>query len=77
MSYKTTLLKETKEIIKNIKNEIQEIIKINENILAFKNLNKFDLGIVEKNLKKIEQKENEIKYYNEQLQEILKMDNAA
>ena len=65
MSYKTTLLKETKLIIKNTKNEIREIIKTNENILNLKNLNEFDLKIVENNFNKIQQKEDEIKYcYN-------------
>lgn len=77
MSYKTTLLKETKQIINDIKNEIVEIIKRNEKILKFKNINSFDLNIVENNLKEIEQKENLIKEYKMQLQEILKMENAA
>ena len=77
MSYKTTLLKETKNIISIIKSEILEIIKTNENILAFDNLDEFDLKRVEENFKRIEQKENEIKYYNQELQEVLKMDNAA
>lgn len=77
MSYKTTLLKETKSIIADIKNEIREIIKTNENILAFENLDEFDIKHIEENIQKIEAKEKEIAYYTEQLQEILKMENAA
>ena len=77
MSYKTTLLKETKLIIKNTKNEIREIIKTNENILNLKNLNEFDHKIVENNFNKIQQKEEEIKYCYNRIQKILKMGNAA
>lgn len=77
MSYKTTLLKETKNIIKDIENEIRKILETNKNILAFDNINEWDLKIVENNLKIIEDKENLIKAYKNNLQEILKMDNAA
>lgn len=77
MSYKITLLKETKNIIKDIENEIRKILETNKNILSFDNINEWDLKIVENNLKIIEDKENLIKAYKNNLQEILKMDNAA
>lgn len=77
MSYKTTLLKEQKQIINEIRIEIIKLIETNENILNFENLNEWDLKIVENNLKIIEEKECLIKQYKQNIQEILKMDNAA
>lgn len=75
MSYKTTLLSETKQIISDIKSEIMDIAKRNEIILNFNNLNKFDLLHVENNLQEIQQKEMLLKEYTNNLQEILKIDN--
>lgn len=72
MSYKTTLLKENKIIIEDLRNEIREIIKTNEQILKFKNVNEWDLNIVENNLKRIEEKENLIKAYLKNAEQILK-----
>jgi hypothetical protein len=72
MSYKTTLLKENKMIIEDLKNEIREIIKTNEQILKFENVNEWDLNIVENNLKRIEEKENLIKAYLKNAEQILK-----
>lgn len=77
MSYKTTLLKEQKQIIDEVRTEIIGLIKTNENILNFENLNEWDLKIVENNLKLIEEKESLIKQYKQNIQEILKMNNAA
>jgi hypothetical protein len=73
MSYKTTLLKENKMMIEDLRNEIREILKTNEQILKFDNLNEWDLNIVENNLKKVEEKENLIKAYLKNAEEILKM----
>ena len=73
MSYKTTLLKENKMMIEDLRNEIREILKTNEQILKFDNLNKWDLNIVENNLKRVEEKENLIKAYLKNAEEILKM----
>lgn len=72
MSYKTTLLKENKIMIEDLRNEIREIIKTNEQILKFENVNKWDLNIVENNLKRIEEKENLIKKYLKNAEQILK-----
>lgn len=75
MSYKTTLLKETKSIISEIKNEIKELLRINSEILKFECINEWDLKLVEQNLEKVKQKEKLIELYKENLQEILKMEN--
>lgn len=72
MSYKTTLLKENKMIIEDLRNEIREIIKTNEQILKFEKVNEWDLNIVENNLKRIEEKENLIKAYLKNAEQILK-----
>lgn len=74
MSYKTTLLKETKAIITEIKNEIKELLKINSEILKFECVNEWDLKFVEQNLEKVKQKEILIEAYRGNLQEILKME---
>ena len=75
MSYKTTLLKETKSIISEIKNEIKDLLKINSELLKLECVNEWDLKFVEQNLKKVKQKERLIEAYRGNLQEILKMEN--
>ena len=45
MSYKTTLLRENKMMIEDLRNEIREILKTNEQILKFDNLGKTNFGL--------------------------------
>ena len=77
MSYKTTLLNEYKTIKEDLKKEILEIVNNNTILLNDKNITEFDLTAVKNNFAIIEQKENQIKYCNEQIQEVLKMENVA
>ena len=77
MSYKTTLLKEYKQVKENLVEEIKTLAETNSNILnnISYNLNEFDLIQVRRNFLEIEQKEKEVKYCLEQIKEILKMEN--
>ena len=77
MSYKTTLLKEYKQVKENLVEEIKTLAETNSNILnnISYNLNEFDLIQVRRNFLEIEQKEKEVKYCLEQIQEVLKMEN--
>lgn len=75
MTYKQSLIKETKTVIAEIKNEIKELLKINSELLKLEDVNEWDLKFVEQNLEKVKQKEKLIKLYKENLQEILKMEN--
>lgn len=75
MTYKQSLIKETKTVIAEVKNEIKELLKINSELLKLEDVNEWDLKFVERNLEKVKQKEKLIKLYKEYLQEILKMEN--
>lgn len=77
MTYKTTLLKEYKQVKENLTQEIIELAETNSRILnniAY-SLDEFDLIKVRRNFLEIEQKKKEIKYCLDQIQEVLKMDN--
>lgn len=77
MTYKATLLKEYKQVKENLTQEIIELTETNSKILndISYNLTEFDLIQVRRNFLEIEQKEKEIKYCLDQIQEVLKMDN--
>ena len=77
MTYKTTLLKEYKQVKENLTQEIIELAETNSKILnnISYNLTEFDLIQVRRNFLDIERKEKEIKYCLKQIQEVLKMDN--
>ena len=77
MTYKTTLLKEYKQVKEKLTQEIIELTETNSRILnnISYNLDEFDLIKVRRNFLDIEQKEKEIKYCLNQIQEVLKMEN--